>query len=162
MFQQITQTAYPPTHRPLLLWDGDCAFCAYWVERWKKMTGSHINYLPYQEAAALFPDIPEHHFKEAVRLIDTAGRVYSGAEAAYRSFAWNKRWKWLYQWYQQSEAFATFSEHSYQFIADNRPALYQVTKAAFGANPKKMKPYWLVWLAGAVGLVWGAKKMLDR
>jgi len=162
MFQKITHTDYPPTHRPLMLWDGDCAFCAYWIVHWQKITGEQVNYMTYQEGASLFPDIPRHHFREAVRLIDTGGNVYAGAQAAYRSFTYNERWPVLDDWYQQSALFAKASDRAYQFVADNRPSLYRLTKLAFGSNPHRPKPYWVAWLAGATALLWGLKKVSSK
>ena len=29
--------------RPLLVYDGDCQFCAYWARYWQKLTGDAVN-----------------------------------------------------------------------------------------------------------------------
>jgi predicted DCC family thiol-disulfide oxidoreductase YuxK len=38
--------------RPLLIYDGDCGFCNYWVRYWQKLTGDRVAYAPYQEIAS--------------------------------------------------------------------------------------------------------------
>ena len=37
---------------PLLIYDGDCDFCAWWVRYWQQLTGPAVRYAPYQEVAA--------------------------------------------------------------------------------------------------------------
>ena len=37
----------PRTALPLLVFDGDCGFCRYWVEYWRQLTGERVNYRPY-------------------------------------------------------------------------------------------------------------------
>ena len=51
--------AKPPAsgQRPLLIYDGDCGFCVYSVRYWQKLTGDAVEYRPYQDVAAQFPDI---------------------------------------------------------------------------------------------------------
>jgi lipase maturation factor 1 len=39
------RVAVPPA-RPLLLFDGKCAFCRVWIARWKAMTGDRVDYAP--------------------------------------------------------------------------------------------------------------------
>ena len=78
MFSKIERTAYPPNEKPLMVFDGNCGFCKYWVIRWKKISGLEVDYRPYQEVAINFQDISENHLKEAVRYIDLDGNVFTG------------------------------------------------------------------------------------
>ena len=50
---------------PLLAYDGDCGFCAYWVRYWQRLTGERVRYAPYQEIAAGHPEVPEEEFARA-------------------------------------------------------------------------------------------------
>jgi len=68
--------------RPLLIYDGDCGFCVYWVRYWRKLTGNRVTYAPYQEVAAQYPEIPVANFQGAVQYIAPDGKIASGAEAA--------------------------------------------------------------------------------
>jgi len=53
---------------PLLIFDGDCGFCRVWVEYWKRLTGNHLKYEPYQKVADRFPDVPRERFAHSVHL----------------------------------------------------------------------------------------------
>ena len=66
---------------PLLVYDGDCGFCKYWVRYWQRLTGDRVAYAPYQEVAAQFPEIPVAAFQRAVQYIAPDGKIASGAEA---------------------------------------------------------------------------------
>ena len=71
--------------KPLLIYDNDCDFCRYWIAQWQHVTRDHIDYAPYQEAAAQFPEIPISAFENSVQLILQNGTVLSGAEAVLRA-----------------------------------------------------------------------------
>lgn len=146
MYKKVTYTGYPPSEKPLLVWDGDCGFCQYWVLRWWQMTGDRIDYEPYQSVADRFPDIPTNRFQEAAQLIEPDGQVFSGAEAAYRTFTYDTPWAFLFDWYQHIEPFRKLSDHVYQWIADRRPFMFRLTKALFGKNPRRPKKYWVFYL----------------
>lgn len=34
--------------RPIMIWDGECGFCARWIKRWERITGDKIQYVQYQ------------------------------------------------------------------------------------------------------------------
>ena len=66
------RVSHPPT-KPLLMWDGECAFCRLWIERWREITAGKVDYATYQEAAHRFPEIPAEQFKRAMALIEPDG-----------------------------------------------------------------------------------------
>jgi lipase maturation factor 1 len=68
-----------------MIYDGDCSFCCRWIARWRRLTGSRVDYATSAEAASRFPEIPPEAFREAVQLVDTSGEVFAGAAAAIRS-----------------------------------------------------------------------------
>lgn len=147
MFKKLEHTQYPPK-KPLMVWDGNCGFCAYWVTRWQKITGPFIDYQPYQEAAEDFPDIERKHFQEASRLIDTEGRIYSGPRSAYRSFTYGRsNWSFLDRWYANKSWFQQLSDRLYQWVAKNRSTLFKITKACFGRDPEQVRPFWVIYVA---------------
>ncbi|RFN58606.1 thiol-disulfide oxidoreductase DCC family protein [Marixanthomonas ophiurae] len=146
MFRKFSTTNYPPTSKPVLVWDGECGFCKYWVTRWKSMTNDKIDYITYQEIASQFQDIPIKEFKKASRLIETDGKVYSGPNSAYRSYTYtNKSLPW-HKWYTNYNWFTQLSDHGYNFIAKHRSFFFNLTKLFFGSNPKQLKWYWLLYL----------------
>lgn len=139
--------------QPVMVWDGNCGFCKYWIIRWKRLSRDKIQYLPFQESAAQFPQIDLHHFKEAVRLIDVDGRVYSGPEAAYKSLSISGKYPFLLKWYQKMMLFRLMSDLGYQFIANHRDAAMRLTQWLFGNNPIHLKKYWLFYLMLLFGLL---------
>ncbi|MEX0929750.1 MAG: DCC1-like thiol-disulfide oxidoreductase family protein [Balneolales bacterium] len=139
------QTNHPPL-KPLMLWDGKCGFCHWWIIRWKLITDDNVDFEKFQDALSRFPDIPEKTFEEAVRLIETDGMVYGGAHAVYRSFTYGKRRKWLYFLYKRSKTFARLSESVYHWISGHRSLMYNVTVTLLGKNPMDTKPYWFLYL----------------
>lgn len=138
---------------PLLIWDGNCGFCKYWVTRWEQMTGDDVQYAPYQEVSIRFASLMDADFRRAAYLIEPDGRAFRGMAAAYRTLAYGKRWTWLFRWYEKSKGFRALSDRLYRWIARHRPALFRLTKAAFGKNPRQLQPYWLFYLIGLIVLV---------
>ena len=75
------------------------AFCKLWIARWRETTAGAVDYEPLQEVAARFPEVPRAEFERAVKLIETDGQVFSGAEAVFRSLGAGRRnnfWRWCF------------------------------------------------------------------
>jgi predicted DCC family thiol-disulfide oxidoreductase YuxK len=116
---------------PILVYDGDCAICCYWVAYWRELTQERVDYRPYQEAAKDFPEIPLEAFQRAIQMIET-GRVYSGAAATFRVLRHSQgraAWWWCYS---HVPGFAALSEWTYAFLARRRGFLDRVTKLLWG------------------------------
>jgi predicted DCC family thiol-disulfide oxidoreductase YuxK len=111
-----------PPPKALLLYDGDCEFCASWVRRWRRTTGDRIDYLPFQDpcVAAQFPELPAARLDSSVQLIQQDGTVCGGAEAVFRVLSFTPRRRWLLNRYQHSRVFARLSEWGYRCVAGNR------------------------------------------
>ena len=122
--------------KPLLLYDGDCAFCRAWIERWRRTTGDEVEYASYQEAGERFPEIAAGRFAEAVHLIESDGRWSNGAEAVFRSLAHGRGARagagaWLYR---NVPPFAAASEWLYRIVARNRHVFSTLTRAIWGEH----------------------------
>ena len=123
---------------PLLAYDGDCGFCAYWVRYWQRMTGERIRYAPYQEIAADYPDVPLEEFARAIQLFEPDGAHYSGAGAAFRVLArapGKASGLWLYR---HLPGFAWLSETVYTLVAHHREAAYRWSRLLWG--PERYPP----------------------
>src|SRR5512144_1094297 len=70
-----------------MVFDGDCGFCRFWIGRWQSISGDLLDYAPYQEVAARFPEIPVDDFRRAVQLVLPTGEVFGGAHAVVRALA---------------------------------------------------------------------------
>ena len=153
MFTKIQSTAFPPKERPLMVYDGKCGFCKYWVIRWKKISGLSVDYKPYQEVAVNFKDIPEHYFAEAVRFIEIDGKVFNGPDAAYITYFRKGKVTYLHKWYSNNSWFQKLSDFAYQFVADNRNMMSKITIWLFGKNPANPKPYWKYYLLSIIAII---------
>lgn len=105
------------TGKPLMVYDGDCILCCRWIARWRKFTGPHVEYAPYQEVADQFPGIPLEQFEGSVQLILPDGRVFNGAHAVFAALACAPGRKWLLWMYEKVPGFGFFSEWAYRVIS---------------------------------------------
>src|SRR5882762_1191664 len=140
-----------------MIFDGDCNFCRFWIRRWNRATRDAIDYLPFQDPAVLarFPEIPRSDFESAVKLIETDGSVYRGAQAAFRALAYNPRKKWLLAWYKHSPAFAKTSEWGYRLVATHRGFSSALTRLAWGRDPEPATHSFTAWLfLRSLGLIY--------
>jgi len=123
---------------PLLAYDGDCGFCAYWVRYWQRLTGASIRYAPYQEIAADYPGVAVEEFARAIQLFEPGGAHYSGADAAFRVLArapGRGTGLWLYR---HLPGFAGLAEAAYTLIAHHREAAYRWSRRLWG--PERHPP----------------------
>ncbi len=111
-----------PGRRPLLIYDGDCGFCVYWARYWQKLTGDSVEYRPYQQVAAQYPEISQAEFQRAVQYIAPDGIRASAAEASYLTFSHAPGKGFWLALYRHVPGFAAVSERAYAFIAAHRPA----------------------------------------
>ncbi len=109
-----------PNPRPVMIYDGECSFCKRWIRRWGRWMGPAIDYQPYQQAAANFPQIPIDAFGKAVHLVEPDGRITRGAAAVFRSFELAKRRRWPAWAYESIPGVAAICDTAYAAIAGHR------------------------------------------
>jgi len=126
---KLVNVARPP-QRPLMIYDGDCGFCRFWVKRWQRSTGSQVAYLPLQDPsiATQFPELPTAALETAVHLIEPDGKVFSGAEAVFRSLAANPSKQWPLRLYRKIPGAALLAEWGYRLVARHRRASSALTR----------------------------------
>jgi predicted DCC family thiol-disulfide oxidoreductase YuxK len=125
-------TPSAPDARPLLVFDGDCGFCRYWVDYWRALTGERVRYEPWQRVAAQHPEIGEAEFRRAVQYLAPGRPVASGAEASLRVLAHapgRGLWLWLYL---HLPGFAWCAERLYAAVAAHRAGALRVSHALWG------------------------------
>ena len=120
--------ARPPLERPILLFDGECAFCRGWVERWRDAAGDRLDFEAAQTAARRFPEIPPADFRRAVKLIGTDGKVFSGAGALVRVRCLATQRFWLLTAYERVPGLAAAAEVIYRLVARHRPFLSRFSR----------------------------------
>lgn len=132
---QPEAAAKPPSGaRPLLIYDGECGFCVYWARYWQKLTGERVDYRPYQEVAADYPDISEAEFQRAVQYIAPDGTRASAAEASFLTLSHAPGKAFWLKLYRHVPGFAPVSEWVYAFMAAHRSAFYRISLLLWGRN----------------------------
>ncbi len=121
--------------RSILLYDGDCGFCRFWVERWKHRTGDRILFLPNRETLSGIPDIPREELEESVQLITPSGERWSGARAVFGVLASAPGMRWMLRIYRSVPGAAPVSEWLYSLVARHRGFFSRATRILWGPNP---------------------------
>ncbi len=133
--QPVITVASRPT-KPLLIYDGDCNFCKFWILRWQRFTRERVDYVASQEARVgeQFPELPRVSFEESVQLVETDGKVYAGAEAVFRTLTYGPCRKWPLWIYEQMPGFAPVAECLYHFVAKRRTGFSALTRLLWGGD----------------------------
>src|ERR1700687_1163297 len=101
MNDSATKGTDPP--KAAFVFDGDCHFCRYWIRRWEAVADQSVAFLTAQDRAVRrdFPELSPGQLAEAVHLIEPDGRIYRGAEAVFRLWAFHGRRRWPFRIYQR-------------------------------------------------------------
>ena len=114
--------------KPILIYDGNCGFCLYWIDIWKNKTKDCVEYAPYQSVASQFPQISLDQFERSVQLVKPDGEITEGAKAVLQVLAYNPDLVWLLRTYQNFSLFAKVAEVTYCFVAKHRSTLSSVLR----------------------------------
>jgi predicted DCC family thiol-disulfide oxidoreductase YuxK len=131
---------------PLLLFDGHCGFCRIWIEYWKDLTGTKLDYAPSQEAGERYPLIPREKFGQSVQLVLPGGEVVSGARAVFLTLTYAPGMAWLFWMYGHVALFARVTEGAYRFVAAHRTFFYHLTRLVFGTEIRRLRYARTEWL----------------
>lgn len=114
--------------KPLMIFDGDCNFCRYFIGLWQRATGTQVDYAASQDVGDDFPEIPKDRFDGSIQLVVPEGKVYEGAEAVFRALGYSRNWRWLFWIYQKAPGVAPVTEWVYRWVADHRQGLSRWTR----------------------------------
>lgn len=114
--------------KPLMIFDGDCNFCRYFIGLWRRATGTQVDYAASQDVGDDFPEIPKDRFDGSIQLVVPEGKVYEGAEAVFRALGYSRSWRWLLWVYQKAPGAAPAAEWGYRWVADHRQGLSRWTR----------------------------------
>ena len=132
----------PHAVRPLMVFDGDCGFCRFWIERLRGATRGRVDFEPFQKVAADHPEIPLATFESAVQFIEPDGAVTSGADAMFRTLEFSGRKNFLLHALLATPGFLISARVVYRLIARNRKAASFLTRLLFGVSVQR--PTYLV------------------
>jgi len=122
----------PRGDAPLLIYDGDCAFCRYCVHYARAATDGTVAFQPYQAVAGDYPGISEAQFRAAVQLIQPELPPLAGAAATFRTLELGGHTRIPARLYRLLPPFAVVSEWGYRLVAKNRGAALRVSRWLFG------------------------------
>ncbi|MCG9126261.1 lipase maturation factor family protein [Candidatus Poribacteria bacterium] len=128
--------------KALLVYDGDCDFCKYWIAQWQHITQNRIEYVPYQQVVLEYSNIPISSFQSSVQLILPDGQVYSGAEAVFRTLN-NSILLWGYT---KFKFFSILCELLYRFVANNRSLFSTLTRWLWGNHNDRVTYSFTRWV----------------
>ena len=144
-----------PPERALLVFDGNCAVCREWVERWRAAAKGRMDFEPSTSAVIRFPELAAADPDTAVLLVESDGRVSRGAEAVFRSRRICGTGDWLAQGYERLPFFARGAEACYGFIARNRGALSLATRFLWAGHMERPSFATAVWFfLRALGVIY--------
>src|SRR6202140_3671519 len=131
---------------PLLIFDWRCGFCRIWIDYWKQLTGSQVDYAPSQDVGKEYPQIPAERFGQAVQLVMPGGEVLGGAKAVVTTLTYVPGMAWLLWMYGHLPGFAPLTETGYRLVAANRSFFYSVTRFTFGRRISVLRYTRVEWL----------------
>jgi len=132
--------------RPLLLFDGDCGFCRYWVARWRILTRGALDFAPAQAEASRFPKISKEAWSRSVQLVTPEGEIYSGAEAVFRSLAYAPEHAWKLGVYRHLPGAKPVCEWAYRTVAAHRNLFSKLSRLTMGRDPEPPSYAFSQWL----------------
>ena len=151
----VMQTTTTVERQPLLIYDGDCGFCIYWVRYWQRLTGYRVNYAPYQEVSAQYLEIPPTAFQRAIQYIAPDGKIASGAEAAFLTLSHASGKGFWLMLYRHLPGFAAIAERIYSFVASHRSAFHSLSLWLWGRDYEPPHFDLVSWLfLRAIGLIY--------
>ena len=107
--------------KPVLIYDDECGFCRLWISRWRLFTKDAVIYHPSQDVAENYPQISPQQFESSVYFVALGWKfLYSGAQAVFKTLAYDSNGKWFLKAYENLPGFAPFSEWCYRQVAENR------------------------------------------
>lgn len=114
-----------PHTKPIVVYDGECAFCRRQIARIRRQDRAGAFEYTARQTPGLdeaFPELARGDFNTGMRLIMPTGRIYVGADAVYRIARQLPVWRrvaWLYR----VPGLRGLARAAYAFIAARRHRL---------------------------------------
>jgi lipase maturation factor 1 len=122
------------SHRPLLIYDGDCRFCSKWVARLRTFLRDRIDCQAFQECGHRFPQLTPEQFNRSIHLVHEDGTYRSAAHAFFTALALRWEAKPLLWLYQHLPFFAPLSETLYSWVATHRVGISRLDRLSTGLS----------------------------
>jgi len=132
---QIRRVSNPPK-KPVVLYDGNCGFCRFWVERWNAIVRGSVDFEPLQQEGARYPGIPREQMEREMQLVDADGTVLGGADAVLRMWR-GTRWGWLETLAKKVPPLLGALRAGYRFVAGHRTLFSRLTRLGWGDESQR-------------------------
>ncbi len=96
-----------------------------------------MEYAPFQEVASRFSQVPPEEFIRSVVFIAPSGKVFSGAQAVFRTLAYAPGHGWMLWMYERIPAAGSLCEWFYCFVAGHRAFFSRLVRILWG---KQVEP----------------------
>jgi len=112
-----------PAGRPVLVYDGDCAFCTTWVNRLRELLPRFPEALPYQWIDYGALGLDEHDVTHYAWYVTPTRHL--GGHLAFSALLRAQRGPWwrLAGWIIATPPYSWFAQAGYAFVARNRHRL---------------------------------------
>jgi predicted DCC family thiol-disulfide oxidoreductase YuxK len=121
----VSTTSLSPPGRMVIVYDGNCAFCRRSIlEIRRRDRDKRFLYMPRQTPGieVQYPQATVGDFDTGLRLIDSSGDLYIGADAIHQIVSRLPVWRRL-AWAYRVPLFRTFAKWAYARVAANRMQL---------------------------------------
>lgn len=116
--------------KPTLVYDGNCDFCLYCTEYFKKITDENIQFSSYHQDSL---GLDKKDCQQSIYLIVNSDEIYHGAAAAFKALSYGLNdWGWWL--YQNLPGFKFLTESVYKWITKHRSFVFKIAKIICG-NP---------------------------
>ncbi|MEJ8801077.1 thiol-disulfide oxidoreductase DCC family protein [Pontibacter sp. H249] len=112
--------------KPIMVYDGNCSFCRFWVSKWQNLASEEVDFVPYQQLPKLYYGVTRQQFSRSVYLVTKYRRLH-GAAAVFEVLAIGGDDSWNRIYYNVVLA-DTFFEAAYRVVANNRDFFFWLTK----------------------------------
>jgi predicted DCC family thiol-disulfide oxidoreductase YuxK len=108
---------------PLVLYDGDCAFCTAQAHRVRRLAAGRLRVEPLQTAWVDVPWVSPDDARRALHLVDRDGRGYAGAAAIVRLLRLTRPLLGLWVLPYHLPGVRWLADRAYAFVAARRYAI---------------------------------------
>lgn len=112
--------------KPIMVYDGACNFCRFWISRWQRNVSEEVVFTPFQQLPRVYFGITHQEFSKSVYLI-TKYRRLRGAAAVFEVLALGGNDFWNRIYYNVVLADTVF-EAGYWLVSTHRNFFFWLTK----------------------------------
>ncbi|HIN20196.1 MAG TPA: DUF393 domain-containing protein [Candidatus Marinimicrobia bacterium] len=119
------------TKKSVLVYDGDCPFCIFWIQRWRKLSKGRVDYLPFQKIKLEESEVTLQQFQSSIWFFSVRGNYYPAARALLLTIEHYQLGK-LFLWLMNNiPGMTKLFDWIYYFIARHRSFFWWFTKFVF-------------------------------